>query len=109
MKTKYMSLIAAIAAAIAAQGVFVQLAAAAEGQKFECYDAAAMPKAKSDKSRASVKAEISGKEFSCYDEATEPKAKSAKNRAAVKAEAKAAMKAGEIPQGEASQMPAPKK
>ena len=37
----------------------------------------------------------------CYEAATMPKAKSAKDRAAVKKETKEAMKAGEIPAGEA--------
>jgi hypothetical protein len=101
MKIKYLTVIAAIAAAVAAQATFAQ------GKKYECYDEASMPKAKSDSSRVAVKGQITGKEYTCFDEAATPKAKSSKDRAAVKAEAKAAMKAGEIPQGEAN-LPAKK-
>lgn len=105
MNLKYPTLIATIAAAFAAQGVL----AGSHAKKWECYDEAVMPKAKSVQSRAAVKAQISGKEYSCYEEVTEPMAESAKDRGAVKDAARAAMKAGELPSGEASPTPMPKK
>ena len=99
MKFKYTTLITAVVAALGAQFALVQTAAAAG--KYECYEEAVEPKPASTKGRDAVKADIGGKGFSCYEEAVEPKAKSMKDRAKVKAETKAAVKAGQIPSGEA--------
>lgn len=89
----------AVAAAFLSQAA---LAADAKkpAAKDECAEAATMPQAKSEKSRAEVKAEAKGAATECEASAA-PGAKSTKARAEVKEETKKAIKAGEIPQGEA--------
>ena len=97
-----LSMIAIAIAALAFQPAFAADAPKAKAAaKSDCYEAATMPKAKSEKERADVKAAAKGAGTECMDEAVEPKAKSAKDRATVKKETKEAMKAGEIPAGEA--------
>jgi len=99
MKLKTTALLTAVAALFLAQGTIAQ---AATDRKFECYDEGVMPKAKASKTRAEVKGQINGKTYSCFEESMEPTAKSSKDRAKVKAETAAAVKAGEIPRGEAN-------
>jgi len=102
-----LSLISIAVAALAFQPAFAADApkAKAEAKVPECYEAASMPKPKSDKERADVRAAAKAKGLECRDEASEPTAMSAKARAEVKQETKAAMKAGEIGTTEASTMP----
>ncbi len=102
---KISTLALAVAAAFLAQGA---LAADAKkpAAKDECAETASMPKPASSKARADVKAEAKGAATECEASAS-PAAKSTKSRAEVKEETKKAVKAGEIPQGEA--MVAPKK
>lgn len=102
MKSSKISTLAiAVAAAFLSQAA---LAADAKktAAKDECAEAATMPKAQSEKARAEVKAGAKGAATECEASAT-PDAKSTKPRAEVKDETKKAMKAGEIPQGEAMQ------
>jgi Tfp pilus assembly protein PilV len=76
-------------------------------KKSDCAEVATMPQAKSEKSRADVKAEAkAGAMAGTECEASPaPVAKSTKARAAVKEETKKAMKEGELSKGEASTMP----
>ena len=108
-----MSKLSLIAIAIAALAASPAFAADAPKQKAaaktDCYEAATMPKAKSEKDRAAVKEAAKGAGTECYDEKVEPDPKSTKSRTAVKEETKRAVKAGEIPSGEAMQAEAKKK
>ncbi len=108
MTRKLALLAVAAAAALAGQTVLAQTAqksreevkaeAKTAAKKSECGEAATMPAAKSDKARADVKAEAKGATTECEPG---PAPKSTAKRADVKEETKKAVKAGEIPQGEA--------
>jgi hypothetical protein len=96
-----MKLLTPIAFAIAA--LVASPAFAADAKKtaaVECADAAAMPKAKSEKSREEVKKEAKGAATEC-EGGTPVKASSTKDRKQVKEETAKAVKEGTIPQGEA--------
>lgn len=96
--------------ALAAAFALTQGAIAADkpaAKKNDCAEAATMPQAKSEKSRADVKADAkSGAKAGTECEASPaPAAKSTKARAEVKEETKKAAKAGELSQGEAGTAP----
>lgn len=99
MQLKTTTLIAAVLAAFVAQG-----ALAADAKKTakaeDCLDAATMPKAKSEKDRAEVKAAGKGTSREC-DASPAPAAKSEKSRAEVKQEVKEAVKSGELSKSDA--------
>lgn len=97
-----MKLLTPIALAVAALVASPAFAADAKkpAAKVECAEQATMPQAKSDKSRAEVKAEAKGAATEC-EASPGPKAASTKDRKEVKEETKKAMKEGTIPQGEA--------
>lgn len=111
MKLNTLTLMAATVALLGAQATFaadpapktraeVKAEAKQAAKSTECYEAATPPKAQSDKTRAEVKAGAKGAATEC-EASPSPAAKSTAKRADVKAETVRAIKAGEVPQGEA--------
>lgn len=100
MSLKKSSLIVAVLAAFVAQGAYAADDKKKVAKAGECAEAAEMPKASSDKTRAEVKAAGKGTSREC-DASPAPAAKSEKSRAAVKAEVKEAVKSGELSKSDA--------
>ena len=100
MTLKKSSLIVAVLAAFVAQGAYAADDKKKVAKAGECAEAAEMPKASSDKTRAEVKAAGKGTSREC-DASPAPAAKSEKSRAAVKAEVKEAVKSGELSKSDA--------
>ena len=100
MTLKKSSLIVAVLAAFVAQGAYAADDKKKVAKAGECAEAAEMPKASSDKTRAEVKAAGKGTSREC-DASPAPAAKSEKSRAAVKAEVKEAVKSGEMSKSDA--------
>lgn len=100
MSMKKTSLIIAVLAAFVAQGAYAADDKKKVTKAGECAEAAEMPKASSEKSRAEVKAAGKGTSREC-EASPAPAAKSDKSRAEVKKEVKDAVKSGEMSKSDA--------